>query len=391
MANMPSLSTFPLAAVLAQARTLSGNSQVRSGLSLSAVGAGSLGITVASGTAWVDGTYVSYAGGTVTPGAASATLHRYDLIVILSGATAPSVVAGTAASAPVPPTLASGALLLGYLFIGAGATDYATQATAFIADYTMPFTLPAGTAANPAQVFTGDLTTGPLNPGTGRYQIATGGVARHETTSAGHFVPVSTSITDLGTSTLRWRDVNAVSVRGDVVSAVSVHASTVSVLGAVVAGTNAPLSSLSSLGLEHSFRFRVFRSVVTSIPTTTGIVLNFDSTRFDPASMHSSTTSTSEAAFAVPGTYLVGANVEWSSPAGGQRSLQLLLNGTTIIAADQQQGGVSILNIRQEVTTLYQFVSTDRLSVRVSHNVAASLNINNTSNYSPEFWGVKVG
>ena len=227
MANMPSLSTFPLAAVLAQARSLAGTSQVRSGLSLSAVGAGSLGVVVAAGTAWVDSTYVSSVGGTVTPGAASATLARYDLIVIASGAVVPSIVAGTAASAPAPPALPAGALFLGYVFIGPGATDYTVQATAFIADYTMPVTLPVGTAAAPALPPAGDLTTGWAFPGTGRAQQVTGGVARWETTSLGHLVPVSTSITDLGTSSQKWRDAHVVSL----------HADMASVSGTIIAST----------------------------------------------------------------------------------------------------------------------------------------------------------
>ena len=53
--NIQSLTTYPLAAVQAQARMFGATSQVRSGFALTAVGAGSLGVTVAAGTAWVDG------------------------------------------------------------------------------------------------------------------------------------------------------------------------------------------------------------------------------------------------------------------------------------------------------------------------------------------------
>lgn len=133
--NVPSLSTIPLAFLNALARIFAKDSYVRTGLTLTATGAGSLSVTVASGTAVVNNTYVSYAGGTVTPGASSATQARYDLIVILSGAAVPSVVAGTAADAPVPPALAAGALLLGLVYIGPTATDYTSTSLAFIADY----------------------------------------------------------------------------------------------------------------------------------------------------------------------------------------------------------------------------------------------------------------
>lgn len=396
MANPPSLSTFPLAAVLAQARSLAGSSQVRSGLALSAVGAGSLGITVASGTAWVDGTYLNYAGAgsPVTPGAASATLARYDLIIIASGAVVPSIVAGTAASAPVPAALPAGALFLGYVFIGIGATDYVTPATAFIADYTMPVTLPAGTAAAPALPFTGDLTTGPLSPGTGRYQIATGGVARHETTSAGHFVPVSTSITDLGSSTLLFRDVNAVSIRASTVSTQALIASIASMNDLTV--TSLHVNTASVVTLQGSFNYpraRVFNSAILAVASAAVACLTFDSERYDDSSMHSSTANTGRLVFVTSGVYILGGQVHNTAGiAGTEVALNVRIDGTTTIARHKHVIGGSTNEADWSVVGMWNAtVSGGFAELMFDNRSSVPVSIFVDTQTSPEFWAVRVG
>ena len=366
MANMPSLSTFPLAAVLAQARSMGATSQVRSGLGLTAVGAGSLGVTVASGTAWVDSVYLNYAGAgsPVTPGAASATLARYDLIVFASGAVVPSVVAGTAASAPVPPALPSGALFLGYVFIGPGATDYTVQATAFIADYTMPVASFAGTAAAPVGFPVGDLDTGWLFPGADRVQQVTGGVARWETTSSGHVVPVSTSITDLGSSTQRWRDVNAVSVRADTAD-----------IGRI---TNWP-------------RCRVFNSANLTMASTATTCLTFDSERYDDASMHSSTTNPSRLTLVTSGVWLIGGGARLAS-VNSIVDLLIRMNGVASLTIADEARIVGGLEPRVAIVgEWYASVSGDYVELVVNNPGAAATSVIADTQFSPEFWAVRIG
>lgn len=155
--NIPNLSVLPQAFFDALARLHAGSSYIVNGFSLSAAGAGSFTINVAAGTGWVAGTYLNYAGGSATPGVASA-LPRYDLVRIASGAVVPSIIAGTPSATPTPPSLAAGDLLLGYAFINVATTDYTT--TSFIADYTSPVTLGSGAAATPSQVFSAETTTG---------------------------------------------------------------------------------------------------------------------------------------------------------------------------------------------------------------------------------------
>lgn len=135
--NISDLTAIPKQLADALAGLFAGSTYVVTGLTLSATAPGSLSISVAAGSGWVNGTHITYAGGTVTPGA-SGTSPRYDLIRIANGAAVPSIVAGTASNTPSFPSLGAGDLFLGYAFIGAGATDYTVITTAFISDYTMP-------------------------------------------------------------------------------------------------------------------------------------------------------------------------------------------------------------------------------------------------------------
>ena len=63
-------------------------------------------------------------------------------------------------------------------------------------------------------------------------------------------------------------------------------------------------------------------------PLTT---LTFDSERWDTDSMHSG--SSSQIYCNTSGKYLIGCNIEWEDAgAGGERTVQLKLNGTYIIS-----------------------------------------------------------
>lgn len=79
---------------------------VMSGCACTPASSGStLGVAVASGTVVVAGTVVAVTGATVTPGAASGSNPRFDLVVSNSSGTL-SVIAGTAAATPVFPAAA---------------------------------------------------------------------------------------------------------------------------------------------------------------------------------------------------------------------------------------------------------------------------------------------
>jgi hypothetical protein len=80
-------------------------------------------VAVASGGVIVNGTVVAVGSGTVTPGAAHASLPRFDLVVVNSSGTK-SIIAGTAATAPVfPAAPASTYAVLASVYIPATATS----------------------------------------------------------------------------------------------------------------------------------------------------------------------------------------------------------------------------------------------------------------------------
>jgi hypothetical protein len=81
-----------------------------------------LGVAVAAGVVWVASTPATVASGTVTPGAAHASLGRFDLVAVNASGTK-SVVAGTAAATPVFPAIPASSTILCAVWIPATATS----------------------------------------------------------------------------------------------------------------------------------------------------------------------------------------------------------------------------------------------------------------------------
>lgn len=171
--NITALTAIPRVFGTQLERLFSGVSHVKTGLTVTAVGVGSTFVAVAAGTGvTASGTAFSFIGGTLDMGP-SASNPRYDLVVVASGASSPTKVAGTASNAPVPPALPAGALLLAITYLPANATDFTTGG--FINDYTMVWGLGNGTAAVPSLPFTSDPTTGIYRIAAGRMGITISG------------------------------------------------------------------------------------------------------------------------------------------------------------------------------------------------------------------------
>jgi len=78
--------------------------------------------------------------------------------------------------------------------------------------------------------------------------------------------------------------------------------------------------------------------------------------------------------------------------ADGQRLMEILLNGATVIAAQDcgYAGQAPSRAAPCTVSTHYNLAATDYVEVRVTQRVQTTLNINSSGNYSPEFEMVKV-
>lgn len=128
---------------------------------------------------------------------------------------------------------------------------------------------------------------------------------------------------------------------------------------------------------------RVFNSGGLTIVTATPTILAFDSNRFDPASLHSTTSNTSRITIARNGMYNITANLEWPANAVGIRTIEILLNGATVIARVDTPGNAALIN--QMISTLYYLFSNDYIEIRVTQTSGGNLIIPANGNYSPEF------
>lgn len=118
--------TFPAQAGLYQTDidALAAGSQgtgVESGCAVTAQGSPDMTLAVASGVVRVAGVAATVSSGNVTVTAANATNPRFDLVVA-SNTGVKSVIAGTAAAAPIPPTLPSTSVLLATVWVPANDT-----------------------------------------------------------------------------------------------------------------------------------------------------------------------------------------------------------------------------------------------------------------------------
>lgn len=132
---------------------------------------------------------------------------------------------------------------------------------------------------------------------------------------------------------------------------------------------------------------RVNFTAGTSITNNTPTVFVFNNTRWANGV---TLTSTTKLPATVAGKYAIGAGIEWAGNASGSRYVQLRLNGTTTIAmTEDDPSAASPLN--QEVNTIYDLAVSDYIECIVYQNSGGALNVTAVSNYSPEFWMVRLG
>src|SRR5262245_36392832 len=130
---------------------------------------------------------------------------------------------------------------------------------------------------------------------------------------------------------------------------------------------------------------RVFHNANQSITTATNTALAFNSERYDQAAnaadtMHDNVTNNSRLICKYAGVYSIKANVEWAAAAGGERIIDIRLNGVTTIARCRENG--TNTNQNQIITCDYSLAVNDYVEAVVFQNSGAGLNINVVGNYS---------
>ena len=140
------------------------------------------------------------------------------------------------------------------------------------------------------------------------------------------------------------------------------------------------------------FAVRANNSGVISHTSGTGTIITLDSERWDTDTMHSTSSNTGRLTATTAGRYQITGHVEWAqSPAPGLRRIQVRLNGSTILATqDCETNPLGDATVACSISTHYNLAATDYVELIGTQRAVTTLNVNSTSNYSPEFEMVKV-
>ena len=138
---------------------------------------------------------------------------------------------------------------------------------------------------------------------------------------------------------------------------------------------------------------RAFNTAAFALTSGTAAVITLDSERWDTDTIHSTASNTSRFSATTAGKYQITGHAEFASgPTTGVRRLEILLNGATVLASEDcaWNGTDPAQTVRCSVSTHYNLAATDYVELRGLQRAQATLNVNASGNYSPEFEMVKV-
>jgi hypothetical protein len=148
----------------------------------------------------------------------------------------------------------------------------------------------------------------------------------------------------------------------------------------------------NTLKLSNVPSCRAYNNANISIPNGALTVIPFNSELYDTDAIHDTVTNNTRLTCKTAGKYLIIANVAWALTGTGRRSINLLLNQSTIIASQESSPQVdAIATTANNVSTVYNLAVNDVVEVQVYQTSGAALNITYGAHYSPEFMMVKVG
>lgn len=133
---------------------------------------------------------------------------------------------------------------------------------------------------------------------------------------------------------------------------------------------------------------RVYYLSNSSIATATFTAISFLSERYDVGGCHS--TASNQSRLTVPtggdGVYHIGGNATFAANATGIRELRIRLNGSTYIAVQSDTTVSASGDHSMNVSCEYKLVAADYVELVVYQTSGGLLNVNASTNYSPEFW-----
>ncbi len=151
-------------------------------------------------------------------------------------------------------------------------------------------------------------------------------------------------------------------------------------------------SNTAGLITYGDFSARAYNSGAIAITSGTATVLTLDNERWDTDTIHDTSSNTSRLTATTAGRYQATCHVEWAANTIGWRRLEIQLNGATVIASDDMTVDPldDEVTPRQSLTVHYDLSATDYLECYANQTGSDTLNVNATSNVSPEFSMVKV-
>jgi hypothetical protein len=121
---------------------------------------------------------------------------------------------------------------------------------------------------------------------------------------------------------------------------------------------------------------RVYHNAVQAVANTTDVVAALNTERYDNDTFHDTSTNNSRLTGGQIGKYAIFANCLFEANATGIRSLEILLNGSIVIAKDVQEATSANQQPYLSISTVYIFTATtDYVEMRVWQNSGGSLNL----------------
>jgi hypothetical protein len=145
-----------------------------------------------------------------------------------------------------------------------------------------------------------------------------------------------------------------------------------------------------SIRISTALGARAYNSVAfTHNSTGNWLAVPLDSERFDTDGIHSTTTNTSRMTAQRSGVYQINGNIEFDSNSTGVRAVGIRLNGSTFIAVVLMTA-VNGFNHPLSVSCHYSMLAGDYVELMAYQNSGGNLNVNATSNWSPEISMVRA-
>ncbi|MFA6029570.1 MAG: hypothetical protein WC969_06940 [Elusimicrobiota bacterium] len=140
---------------------------------------------------------------------------------------------------------------------------------------------------------------------------------------------------------------------------------------------------------SRTIAVRVYNSAAIPTAINTVTPLTFNSERFDPVDMHSTTVNTGRLTAPIPGVYHITLSVEFAQFAGACfKWFAIVYNGATQIARNEFYSNGNSLD-STTLDALYYLNAGDYVSTEVRQTCGA-VNIDAVGNYSPEFMMVRM-